>query len=129
MMRNVMDRFKVLNDKEVLDNETNLVWQKDANAEGCMSWQDAMDSIPEGWRLPTVKELITLLDYNNFNPALPSDHPFTNVQSYYYWSSTTYAYNTVNAWIVNMWNGYVYYDYKGYDYYYVWPVRDKKIGD
>jgi len=45
-----------------------------------------------------------------------------NVQSNWYWSSTTNANNTDNAWIVNMWNGNVNNDNKGNNNY-VWPVR------
>jgi len=68
------------------------------------------------WRLPTVKELLSLVDYE-------CGHPFQSVQSSNYWSATTYAGHTTNAWIVNMYSGHVYNDYKTSNYYYVWPVR------
>ena len=45
-----------------------------------------------------------------------------NVQSTYYWSSTTNANNTNNAWVVNMNNGNVNNDNKNNNNY-VWPVR------
>ena len=32
------------------------------------------------WRLPNYKELLSLIDAENFGPALPSGYPFTNVQ-------------------------------------------------
>ena len=56
------------------------------------------------------------------NPALPSGHPFTGVQSDYYWTSTTYADLTSIAWYVYLRGGYVYDNDKLYSYY-VWPVR------
>jgi len=45
------------------------------------------------------------------------------MQSNNYWSSTTNANNTNNAWIVNMWNGNVNNNNKTNNNNYVWPVR------
>jgi hypothetical protein len=62
---------------------------------------------------------------DNYDPALPSGHPFINVQYYYtdcYWSSTTRASSTSYAWRVYMDEGDVGTYYKTSDYY-VWPVR------
>ena len=75
------------------------------------------------WRLPNYKELISLIDVENYLPALPSGHPFNNVLTSYYWSSSTYAPYSLNAWIVYMDAGSVTYDFKSYGDYYVWPVR------
>ncbi len=47
---------------------------------------------------------------------------WANVQSNNYWSSTSNANNTNNAWIVNMWNGNVNNNNKSNNNY-VWPVR------
>lgn len=33
------------------------------------------------WRLPNVRELQSLIDYGEYNPALPTGHPFTGVAS------------------------------------------------
>jgi hypothetical protein len=41
------------------------------------------------WRLPNYRELQSLIDYGRYNPALPEGTPFTAVQSFPYWSSTT----------------------------------------
>jgi len=61
------------------------------------------------YRLPEVKELASLLDYSHLNPALPSGHPFTGVQSggLPYWSVTTNVFNPPDAWNVYFWNGLV----------------------
>ena len=41
------------------------------------------------WRLPTMKELHSLVDYKGSDPAIDRDF-FSTTQSYYYWSATTY---------------------------------------
>ena len=74
------------------------------------------------WRLPNFKELESLIDAERFNPALPLGHPFSGVQSHYYWSATTYAASTVSAWYVYFGVGYVY-TYCKSSSNYVWPVR------
>lgn len=93
------------------------------------AWQEAMgfcDNLNyaghKDWRLPTLKELHSLIDYSQNDPALPEGHPFVSVQSKYYWSSTSYAGNSSGAWDVNMDYGYVDGYYKENNGY-VWPVR------
>jgi hypothetical protein len=131
-------RFTDNGDGTVTDNLTGLFWLKNANCFGTRTWNNALSDcnglsaagycgLTDGsgagdWRLPNHKELFSLIDAENFGPALPVGHPFTNVQSYYYWSSTTLAYSINGAWGVNMSDGYVYNAYKT-NIYYVWPVR------
>jgi len=128
-------RFTDNGDGTVTDNLTGLMWTKDANLAGAMTWADAIayaNNLSLGnagcggpytdWRLPNVKELQSLIDFGNYGPALPTGHPFTNVRSSYYWSSTTVAGNASSAWFVGMFSGYVYSYHKAY-YLYVWPVR------
>ena len=96
-----------------------------------MTWQSALDYVKTlntgghtDWRLPNVNELRSLVDYSQIGPCLPQGHPFTNVQSSGYWSSTTRAEHTVDAWIVNMHGGSVEYGGKSDSgYSYAWPVR------
>jgi hypothetical protein len=71
------------------------------------------------WRLPTIKELVTLVDYSRYNPTI---NPIFNVVASYYWSSTTYVSNTSNAWHVGFYNGHVDDSYKA-NYGYVRAVR------
>jgi hypothetical protein len=130
-------RFTDNGDGTVIDNLTGLMWAKDANLNnGKMTWNDAIDyanNLSLGsdgcglsytdWRLPNVRELQTLIDYSNHGPSLPSGHPFSNVQSSYYWSSTANAFNTTTtAWYVYMNVGNVNYNGKTVSTY-VWPVR------
>jgi hypothetical protein len=83
------------------------------------------------WRLPNVRELHSLTHYGLYNPAVPDTigtgqwtegDPFTGLQSSYYWSSTTYAINTVYAWVVSMDYGVVGGYAKSVNVW-VWPVR------
>ena len=128
-------RFTDNGDGTVTDNLTELMWAKNANLGGSMTWDDAIDytnSLSLGsdgcgssytdWRLPNRFELESLLDLGNIGPVLPSNHLFLNALSTNYWSSTTYIGVTSSAWDVSMYNGYVKHHYKT-NVYYVWPVR------
>ena len=103
-------RFVVSQDgMEVCDNTTGLNWQKDPDS--ITRTQAAAlaycPTVRAGSRLPEVKELISLVDYTRFNPALPASHLFTNVQSDFYWSATTFAADPSFAWSVLFSNGLV----------------------
>jgi len=130
-------RFTDNSDGTVTDNLTGLIWLKNANVAGSKTWADALiycnalaapaaeltdDSVAGDWRLPNIKELQSLIDFGQNYPALPSGHPFNNVQSGFYWSGTTYASSTVGAWYVDMYDGYVNY-YNKTSTVFVWPVR------
>jgi hypothetical protein len=90
-------RFTDKGDDTVIDNLTGLIWTKDSlQIPNGMLWPDAVAACYElffagydDWRLPNLRELHSLIDYGNHTPALPVDHPFTNVQAGFYWSSTT----------------------------------------
>jgi len=56
------------------------------------------------WRMPTAKELASIANSETYNPAINTGY-FPNTVSSYYWSSTTDAYSTVNAWSVWYING------------------------
>ena len=116
----------------VLDNLTGLEWVKAPHSlsgnSGATNWNVAVDFCnnlvyagPSSWRLPSRKELMSLMDYGQYSPALPAGHPFAGVQSYY-WSGTSVAGYTAGAWSADMAGG----DEFNFDkasYYYVWPVR------
>ena len=74
------------------------------------------------FRVPTIQELLTLVDYTKYNPA--SNEAIT---SNYYWSSTTYAYYTDGAWLLDFSYGDQYDDVKANSYY-VRCVRDTENG-
>ena len=140
-------RFTDNGNGTVTDNLTGLIWLENANCAGVtVNWETAVDycaalydgcttcfgtggdcgldddSVAGEWRLPNVKELQSLIDFGRYYPALPSLHPFTGVQDYYYWSSSTTAGVTDDAWVVFLRSGYVVNDNKTYTDC-VWPVR------
>ena len=86
-----------MGDGTIIDAHAALMWQK-ATA-GPMDWSDAM-SYASGlslgghsdWKLPTKDELVGL--YNSECKKL------MDVQSSYYWSSTTGVYGKNGAWLV-----------------------------
>ncbi len=113
-------RFTDNNDGTVTDGLTGLIWLKQANAFAAMTWYDALaaantlasgacglsdGSRPGDWRVPNVNELSSLVSIADQNPAVP-DNPFASLQSSY-WSSTTLAETTYNAWMVYLGAGYV----------------------
>ena len=123
------------NGDTVTDNLTGLIWAKNANLDGAKSWYDAIDYCNglslggyDDWRLSNRYELESLLDMAQINPALPSEHPFSNVQwnDCYYWTSTTFAAGTVDnfAWRISLNYGEVFFlDFTKSTSQYVWPVR------
>lgn len=122
-------RFTDHGDGTVTDNLTGLMWTKNANIWGAVDWNTAVNncegySLPgySDWRLPNLRELQSLIDYKNYNPALPSGHPFTNVPLWSCWSATTYADVTTSAWTVYLVGGHTGSDAKTSTFF-VWPVR------
>ncbi|MEA3427853.1 MAG: DUF1566 domain-containing protein [Thermodesulfobacteriota bacterium] len=131
----------------VTDKLTGLMWAQNASAEGQKTWAAALTYCNDlslgghdDWRLPNVKELLSLIDWAYCNPALSNDagtgqwtngagSSFFGVKSSDYWSSTTDAdadsYDTDHAWIVYLRLGCVFDDPKDHDNY-VWPVRDRQ---
>jgi hypothetical protein len=127
------------NNAAVTDMSTSLIWLRGAGTPtvgectgGYMNWQEALDYVAclnansylgcSDWRLPNRKELYSLIDHSKYNPALPSNTPFGDVQLSKYWTSTTYAFDTSRAWMVNIQYG----DMSPWDKTanaYVWPVR------
>lgn len=127
-------RFSDHGNGTVTDNMTGLMWSKNANPPGTYTtWQGALDYIKtinsqsylgySDWRLPNVDELESLVDLERVNLSLPVGHLFTNVQSSWYWSSSTNAYRTYTAWYVYISSGFVGAGNKVNNLYYVWPVR------
>ncbi len=111
-------RFIVLSNMgsaAVLDRETGLVWEQSPST-NVFAWEDAQGHCNRlttggrlGWRLPTLQELASLVDPTvPFpGPTLPAGHPFSNVQSSFYWSATTNAGFTSVAWGVYFFSGVV----------------------
>jgi len=123
-------RFTDNKDGTVSDNLTGLIWLRDANCtdtaggiargSGLLNWPAALtwsnnlangkcglsdNSVAGDWRLPNINELRSLVDYARHDPALPGGHPFSNVQSIWYWSSTSNPVYTGGAFNVGLSRG------------------------
>lgn len=135
-------RFVDHGDGTVGDRLTGLVWLKDGNPFGSLSWGDAVEhcnalasgrhGLADGsragdWRLPNIHEMRSLVDYDYFGPALTPGHPFLNVRSSLYWSSTTVASAPNQARFVFLGLGPSVWDHKSVQIG-VWPVRDGRGG-
>lgn len=125
-------RFVVLTNMgshAVLDKETGLVWEQSPSTSDFI-WEEAQIHCNQlgtggrlGWRLPTLQELESLVDPSQEYPTLPKGHPFSNVQSSFYWSATTRADNTAFAWYVSFFYAYVDRDFDKNNLFNVWCVR------
>ena len=82
----------------------NLEWQyKDDGIK--RTWDEANEyakSLGEGWRLPTIQELLTLVDYTKTDTACIDQ---IKCRSSNYWSGTTVASNPNLAWGVSFYGG------------------------
>jgi hypothetical protein len=143
-------RFTDLENGTVRDNETGLIWLKNANCFRWKSFKKAMalvdelrsgqcgledSSIAGDWRLPSVWEWEDFFVKKYRNPALsnaagtakwkPGD-PFDNVQNLYYWTGSAFPDPTGrldNAYCVYLFYGVVHSKEKALGLF-VWPVRD-----
>src|SRR5262245_58960470 len=100
-------------DGTVTDTCTGLQWRQgrpDTNDDGLLTEADFLtwcralsyceDLVLAGhddWRLPTLRELQSIVDYGRFNPAID---PIFDAYSTLYWSSTSDASNPSDAWYV-----------------------------
>jgi hypothetical protein len=128
----------VMGGAAVLDRETGLVWEQSPSI-STFSWSSTTTTTAathcnqlnvghrKGWRLPTIQELASLVDgdpANTSRPRLPPGHPFSNVQSSPgYWSATTRATLTINAWGAGFGDGGVGNVDKAFTLLFVWCVR------
>lgn len=132
-------RFTDNGDGTVTDNLTGLIRDRNANRFGIRTWDEALSacnslaasdnsdlndgSVAGDWRMANIKELLSLIDFSQSGPALPSGHPFIDVQGTNYWSSTTSANWQDGAWFLDFFDGVVASDSKAGSLGYVWCVR------
>jgi hypothetical protein len=133
-------------DGTVTDNLTGLIWLEDASCAdleetdgvGRTDWIRAISatnvladgtcglsdgSVAGDWRLPNVRELHSLIDFEETAPALPDEHPFSGVTTGHYWSSTCHRSVTDRFWRVDLNLGGVHHEHMDNEFVYVWPVR------
>jgi len=93
-------------DGTVTDITTGLMWQQDTAHDGLigMTWQDALSYCEDltlgnynDWRLPTVSELLSIINLVKHNFAIHTKYfPNTEIVTYY-WTSTTSGNLVVNG--------------------------------
>jgi len=107
-------------DGTITDNCTGLMWNKcsqglsGSNCEiGTATttyWEEAKGSCENStssnysdWRLPNIKELVSIVDYGKSVPAIDPTYFPATIPAGYYWSSTSY--NLSTAWEIYFSNG------------------------
>jgi hypothetical protein len=99
-------------DGTVRDNVTGLTWQRDVPA-STYTWDQAktycasLSLAGTGWRLPSRIELVSLVDFTRYNPAIDTT-AFPNTPSVWFWTSSAVAGSSGGAWYVAFYNGYTY---------------------
>ncbi len=101
----------VLEGEAVKDRTTGLIWEQAPDSFHGV-WSEAPAHClaktvggKQGWRVPTVQELSSLLDQSQQDPALPQGHPFANIKSAIYWSATPSEKDDIVAWHVSFLRG------------------------
>lgn len=98
--------------KTVYDTKTKLTWEREISV-GAVAWTNAamhcaslsLDGLG-GWRLPTMKELQTIVDRKRINPAIDPT-AFPNTLTTFFWTSSPSAAAPAapEAWTVDFTNG------------------------
>jgi Protein of unknown function (DUF1566) len=94
----------------VYDTKTKLTWQQ-AVPPGTYTWAGAktycagLNLGGTGWRLPTAKELQTIVDDSETSPAIDTT-AFPSTPAGWFWSSSPAAYESSKAWGVNFDDGF-----------------------
>ncbi len=110
------DRYTIQGDV-AFDTLTGLTWERFAMGRSAdnwlsaqallMDWDMAMQQGGDGWRLPSLDELQTLVSSSGQNPAI-NRHIFPDVGvngPWWYWSSTPYLKDAAGAWAVHFGTG------------------------
>ncbi len=132
-------RFIDNGDGTVTDTRTGLMWVKNPHTDlpkvfkDQMTWKDAIEACKDldfaghkDWRLPTIEELRSIVDYTRDKPAINITF-FPDTKKSWYWTITPTSWSSDNAWVVNFNGGYVGCDDRDRDSgSYVRPVRSSK---
>ncbi len=98
----------------VTDNVTGLMWQQEDDDttrtwdEACSYCNDLALGGYSDWRLPSKKELMSIVDYSIYSPAIDTTY-FPGTNASLYWSSTPYS--SFSRWFVYFGYGRVGYGY------------------
>lgn len=129
------NQFKDNGNGTITDTKTGLMWKKCSegqtgnNCEGAAqkySWKKALAQSQtvnqtgfanyKDWRVPNAKELYSIAEEKCINPAINTTI-FPNTPPLLFWSSSSNASNSYDAWDVNFYYGYSDTDFKDYNYH------------
>lgn len=89
----------------VVDMKSKLTWEQGASAQ-FYTWNDAMSHClnlqldGSGWRVPSMKELQSIVDETRIEPSIDVT-VFMGTQREPYWSSSQRAANTGERWLIS----------------------------
>ena len=93
-------------DGTVTDQNTLLMWQqqddnnRNRNQSSAISYCNSFNFAGHtDWRLPTKKELVSIVDYGKYDPAIDNTK-FLNAKSSTYWTSTVSTYSSSGGWVI-----------------------------
>jgi hypothetical protein len=111
----------------VEDRLSGLLWHPDSDAaDGPVTWQQALERVAtlgDGWRLPNINELDSLVDCTRAEPALPEETDPSRIQPGY-WSATTSLFEPDWAWALYSASGGIGVGQKRGRHFHVWAARD-----
>ncbi len=138
------NRFKDNKDGTITDTATGLMWAKNGRPVdffSSMSYHEAMEKIENynlakhnDWRMPSLEELLSIVDPSNERPAIVEPSPFVNmVLKVPYWTSTGFDFTNPNdctkkicpfrSWVIRFFYGTAF-NLRHKELAYILPVRD-----
>jgi hypothetical protein len=104
-----------------VDGRTGLTWQDNRFVEHeRVTYKQAEKLCKEmrlggydDWRIPTIRELLSIIDYKKYDPAILDG--FSVTEPNYYWSSTQYMGDPDKVWGIDFKDGATDANGKGYD--------------
>lgn len=86
------------------DNITKLEWQRTPD-DLFISWDNAWNHCAnlsldghDDWRLPIINELLSIVDYGSTSALLIEQAAFNNTEPNFYWSASSDASDSADAW-------------------------------
>jgi hypothetical protein len=118
-----------MNENNKSETGAQLEWSPTLGNGQRMSYAEAEKAVAalgDGWRLPSIQELLSIVDYTRCDPAIDTAR-FPDTKSGAYWTCTPCAWAPRAAWVVGFLSGYAY-DYLRGDVAFVRAVRSLPAG-
>ena len=112
ILLSVLFSFTFAETSMVKDPQTNLLWEDTPHVKEAKLTQPKAEKYCntlklgsfEDWRLPSIQELLTIVDYKRIEPALPKAFSYIEEESFY-WTNTVVADESDAFWGVNFKRG------------------------